>query len=368
MTSLIVRALLAASLAALTSPAHAQQRGRLAASFDPARVTPQLRRAAVVAPSLQSAVPEAQKSLLVGVPFAAVGFPNGFRLSNLGGRREVYIPVPQGIELGLADLVLGYDDVSAHEARRSIEILVNDRSVASLALDGKSTGRTVRIPLATAAVRDGFLKLSFLYSGAATQDRCIDVRYVGDSMTVRSDSAVEFKIGIAGAPNIMATAALMPKEVAILFSNPAPPAADIAAALTLARSVTATGRHVTFYHGMDSMPELLDGEDKRRWIRGLVVVGAFGGIAGRLDEPVVTHASAAGTVAVESTLAAARIGGVPILLVTDFGIGTDRTSAQQCIAIGATRYVLRLGPAGLHAERSGRPYQLQRARADAGAG
>ena len=34
------------------------------------------------------------KSLFVGVPFADTGFPDGFRLSNLGGRREIYIPVP----------------------------------------------------------------------------------------------------------------------------------------------------------------------------------------------------------------------------------------------------------------------------------
>ncbi len=92
--------------------------------------------------------------------------------------------MPQGIEANLAELVLVLDDVSAHEARRSLEILVNERSVSALALDGKSTGRTIRIPLTNSVVQDGFLKLSFLYSGAATQDRCIDVRYVGDSVTV----------------------------------------------------------------------------------------------------------------------------------------------------------------------------------------
>jgi hypothetical protein len=264
------------------------------------------------------AVPEApRKLLLVGVPFADIGFPNGFRLTNLGGRREVYVPVPQGIELGLGDLVIAYDDVSAHDAKRSLEILVNDRSVASLVLDGKSTARTVRVPLATAVAREGFLKLSFLYSGAATQDRCIDVRYVGDSITIRPESAVEFEIGITGVPNITATAALMPKDVAILLSNPAPPPADIAAALTVARSLTATGRHVAFYHGVDTMPEVVDRDDKRRWTRGLVVVGAFGRIAGRLDAPVITQANATGTAAFYSTLAAARIGGVPTLLVSD---------------------------------------------------
>ena len=55
----------------------------------------------------------------------------------------------------------------------------------------------MRVPLANATARDGFLKLSFVYSGAATQDRCIDVRYVGDSLTVRPETAIEIEIGIA---------------------------------------------------------------------------------------------------------------------------------------------------------------------------
>jgi cellulose synthase operon protein B len=317
-TSVSARFLLAASLTALASSAHAQQRRALAAPFEPSRLAPLVQRAAVIAPTPQGAISEApRKSLLVGVPFADVGFPDGFRFSNLGGRREVYIAVPQGVELNLAELVLAYDDVSAHEARRSLEILVNDRSVAALALDGKSTGRTVRIPLASAAVREGFLKLSFLYSGAATQDRCIDVRYVGDSVTIRAESAVEFEIGTSGTPNITATAALMPKDVAVLLSNLSPPAADIAAALTLARSLAATGRHITFYHGMNTMPNLVERDDNHRWTRGLIVVGGFGQVADRLDDPVATLASAAGSIAINNTLAAARIGGVPILLVTD---------------------------------------------------
>jgi len=316
--SLIARVLLAVSLAALVSSADAQRRPS-AAPLETARISLPLQRAAAVTPAAPAAVLRAPlKSLLVDLPFADVGFPDGFRLSNLGGRREVYIPVPQGIELNPAELVLAYDDVSAHEARRSLEILVNDRSIASLALDGKSTGRTVRVPLGAAAVAsEGFLKISFLYSGAATQDRCIDVRYVGDSITVRSESSVAFEVGIAGVPNIAATAALMPKDVAILLSDRAPPPADIAAALTLARSLTATGRQVRFYHGLDTMPDLVDGGDRRHWTRGLVVVGAFDRIADRLDAPVAMLVSASGSPAVNGTLASARIGGVPILLVTD---------------------------------------------------
>jgi hypothetical protein len=258
-----------------------------------------------------------QDSLLVGVPFANSGFPDGFRLSNLGGRREVYIPVPRGVELSLAELVLAYDDVSAHDARRSLEILVNDRSIAALALDGKSPGRTARISLANATVRDGFLKLSFVYSGAAPQDRCIDVRYVGDSLTIRPESTVEFAIGVSGTPNISATAAMMPREVAVLLSNPSAPPTDIAAALAISRSLTATGRQVTFFHGRDTMPNLVEPGNKRRWTRGLIVVGAFDKIADRLDAPVTTLVSLTADDPIDNTIAAARIGSVPILLVTD---------------------------------------------------
>jgi hypothetical protein len=314
--------LLASSLTLLTSTAYAQPQQPVSIRGEPPRALPQVRRpppvTAAIAPDPRVAVPEVSlKSLVVGVMLADVGYSNGFRLSNLGGRRDVYIPVPQGIELNLAELVLVFDDVSAHEARRSLEILVNDRSVSAVALDGKSTGRTVRVALANAAARDGFLKLSFLYSGAATQDRCIDVRYVGDSLTVRPESAVELEVGISGAPNITATAALMPQDVTILLSNPQLPAADIAAALTLARSLAVTGRKVTFYHGVASLPELVKREDRRRWTRGLIVVGSLDRMAGRIDAPVATLASTAGTAPIDNTLAAARIGGVPVLLVTD---------------------------------------------------
>ena len=41
-------------------------------------------------------------------------------------------------------------------------------------LDGKTRGRNIRIPLAKAKPKDGYIKLSFVYSGAATLDRCID--------------------------------------------------------------------------------------------------------------------------------------------------------------------------------------------------
>ncbi|MGP9810393.1 hypothetical protein ACTZWT_02655 [Rhodopseudomonas sp. NSM] len=283
------------------------------------RAQPQPRNMVAVVPEVREAPadPQLLKSISVGVLFANVGYPNGFRFSNLGGRREIYIPVPQGIELSLAALKLVFDDVSAHDARRSLEVLVNDRSVSAVALDGKSSARTVHVPLLGAVARDGFLKLSFLYSGAATQDRCIDVRYVGDSLTVRPESAVEFEVGVRGAPSIAATAALLPQNVAILLSDPSPPSEDVAAALTLARSLSANGRQISFYHGVENLPPLVKPDDRRQWIRGLIVVGGLDRMVGHVDAPLPSLASTAETTPIDNTLAAGRIGGIPMLMVTD---------------------------------------------------
>ena len=113
--------------------------------------------------------------------------------------------------------MLVLDDFSAHEARRNLEVQVNDRTVAAIVLDGKSRGRIVRVPLGNTVPKDGYLKLSFLYSGAATLDRCIDVRYVGDSLTIRPETAVEVDLGPAGELDVATTAALMPRDVAVVL-------------------------------------------------------------------------------------------------------------------------------------------------------
>lgn len=318
--SSLLRFVLTASILVQASTIHAQQRRPSAASPEVTRQTSPSQPPPLIAALKQAPMVDAPaRSLRVGVPIADAGYPEGFRLSNLGGRRELYIPVPQGGELSLAELVLSYDDVSAHEARRSLELLANDRSIASLVLDGKGTGRTARISLASASAREGFLKLSFVYSGAATQDRCIDVRYVGDSLTIRPETTVDFVIGMSGVPNIAVTAALMPRDVGILLSSDTPPPADIATALTIARSLKAGGRTVSFHHGSNAIPDMTDQDNKGRWTRGLIVVGSLERIADRLDAPAATLASYADGMYAKNALAVARINGVPVLLATDSG-------------------------------------------------
>jgi hypothetical protein len=252
--------------------------------------------------------------LISAITLADIGFANGVRFANLGGRRELFVPLPQSGEVAASDLLLVLDDVSAHDARRNLEVLINDRTVIAIVLDGKTRGRSVRIPLAKAKPKDGYVKLTFLYSGAATLDRCIDVRYVGDSLTIRPETAVEVDLGPTGVFDVATTAALMPREVALVLPGRRLAAGEIATALTVARSLIASARRVTFYRGYDALPELAKRGEAGRWTRGLVLIGTPADAAEVIDAPVGTLS---GALPAFGTLAAVRVGGTPALLVSD---------------------------------------------------
>lgn len=270
--------------------------------------------AVVARPVPENKPATAKRALLADVRLSDIGFLSGFRFANLGGRREVFLPLPQASEIAPSELVLVLDDMSAHEARRSLEVLVNDRSALAIMLDGRSTGRTVRVPLAGTSAKEGFLKLTFIYSGAATPDRCVDVRYVGDSLVIRPESAIEVDLGAGNVLDVATTAALMPRQVSLVLPGRRLTSADIVTALTVARSLLASGRRISWHSGYESLPDAAALPDATRWSRGIVVIGSLADLNARLDAPVVTLAAAGPN---HGTLAAVRIRGVPALLVAD---------------------------------------------------
>jgi cellulose synthase operon protein B len=283
---------------------------------------PVLHRPATVRAQTAAAVAEPAASarpvdLLAEVTLADIGFINGLRLSNLGGHQELFVPLPQDAEVTASELVLAVDDLSAHEAKRNLEVQANDRTVAAIALDGKSRDRIVRIPLGRMRPKEGYLKLTFLYSGAATLDRCIDVRYVGDSLTIRPETAVEVAVGSVGSLDVATTAMLMPRDVAIVLPSRRVAESEIATAVTVARSLISSGRRVSFHHGFEAVADLAKRDEAGRWAQGVVLVGPLAEAANVIDAPL---ARMAGAVQPLGTLAAVRVGGLPALLVSDSNV------------------------------------------------
>lgn len=260
------------------------------------------------------AVPPPPRGVLAVVTLADIGFVNGLRLANLGARRELFVPLPQDGEVAASNLALTFDDISAHDARRHLEVQVNDRTVVAIALDGKSRGRTVQIPLDKTRPKDGYLKISFSYSGAATLDRCIDVRYVGDSLTIRPETAVEVDVGPLNQLDVTTTAALMPRDVVIALPGRRVAESEIAGVLTVARSLVASGHRVSFHHGFEDLSSVAKRDETGRWTRGVVLIGPVAEAASAVDSPLT---KVAGTVQPLSTLAVVRLGGLPALLISD---------------------------------------------------
>jgi hypothetical protein len=270
--------------------------------------------------------------LFATVSLADIGFTEGFRFGNLGGRREVFVPLPQGGEAVADEFVLVLDDVSAYEARRNLIVMINDR-VAAVGLDGHSTGRVVRIPVPKVKTKDGFLKLTFIYSGAATQDRCIDVRSVGDSLIIRPESAVEVDVGPTNALDIPTTVALLPHEVAILLPKRRLSPTELATAVTVARALAASGHRTSFVQGAGALPEISKVGETRRWTRGLIMVGQIDDVAAFIDAPLAT---VAGPIPALGSIAAVRVSGVPALMVSEAAAGeVGRLLASA--SLGATR-------------------------------
>jgi hypothetical protein len=321
----IVYRVLAASLAAtsslgaplLAAPHHAAPAQNAAPLV--ARATPLAPPLPPQAPSLVA--PVQPNGLFAAVTLADIGFVNGFRFANLGGRREVFVPVPQNADVRPRALMLVIDDMSAFEARRNLQVLVNDRAVTAIALDGKGDHRSVRVPLSNAAAKDGFIKLSFVYSGAVTPDRCIDVRYVGDSLTIRPETGIEIGIGAEQPLDVATTAALMPTDMAVVLPARSLTPSDFATALAIGRSLISSGRRVTYYRGQEALPQLARRDEAGRWMRGIVMVGGFDDTTGLID---AAFARVAGEPQVFGRIGAIRIEGVPALLV----------SSQNAVQVG----------------------------------
>jgi hypothetical protein len=309
---------------------------------------PQAAAVAAPAPAPAAASEPKPNGLTSAVTLADLGFVNGLHFSALGGHHELYVPLPDDGDVTARDLVLTFDDFTAHDAKRNLVVQVNDRTVAAIALDGNGRDSTLRVPLGGARPKGGYLKLSLLYSGAATPDYCIDVRYVGDSMTIRPQTAVEIDVGEAGRLDVATTAALMPRDVAVVLPARRLAETEMATAITVGRALISSGRRVSFYDGYDAVADLAKRDEDGRWARGIILVGPLADAEGVIDSPIAT---VAGDLRNFGMIDAVRIRGLPSLVVADAAsvraarlFGTPMFAATRGLASASVGQVSAMDP------------------------
>ena len=103
------------------------------------------------------------------------------------GTRAPYVVATENDSLNGASMLFGYLLTNTAQIFADVRTYWSPESVKRV------SGHTLE-----GAAAGGILHL--INSGAATLDRCIDVRYVGDSLTVRPETAVEVNVGPHGTP------------------------------------------------------------------------------------------------------------------------------------------------------------------------
>ena len=205
--------------------------------------------AMTVAPA---APPPKPSGLVAAVTLADIGFINGLHFANLGGHRELFVPLPQGADVTATTLTLVIDDFSAHEAKRNLEVQLNDRTVAAIALDGQGRGRAVQC---RSARREAEGRLSqtlvslFRRGHAGSLHRRALCRRQPDGAA--GDRGRYRDRLSAGRLDVATTAALMPRDVAVVLPTPArwPRPRSRPPSRWRARSIS-SGRRVSFHHGL----------------------------------------------------------------------------------------------------------------------
>ncbi len=151
---------------------------------------------AMPAPAMPAPAAPRPRGPLAEVTLADIGFVNGLRFANLGGHRELFVPLPQRGDVDGERFGAGARrSQRARGAAQSRSAGQRPHRRRHRARRQKPRPHRPHSARQDQCRRTAISNSSFLYSGAATLDRCIDVRYVGDSLTIRPETAVEVDLG-----------------------------------------------------------------------------------------------------------------------------------------------------------------------------
>ncbi|MBC6718319.1 hypothetical protein H9Q09_19225 [Aurantimonas sp. DM33-3] len=198
-----------------------------------------------------------------------LGFDEGLQFSGLNGERELFFPV---VAEAAQDMVLRLSlrSQSAFASRRSMQVLVGDQIVFARGLGNEDESFTVEKAIDPASVENGFVKVTLRYSGAITEDRCVDQRVAGDFLSVLPGSALEVALDPAALDTIDRVLAMMPDDVVIRMPERDLREAEMAALIRINAALVARNARVTFDRAAD--PAATDGSGDALWSTGTIAL------------------------------------------------------------------------------------------------
>lgn len=207
---------------------------------------------------------EMPSELIRTIEMAQIGWPSGLYFSQLSGSAEVYIPIPEPEAVLSATLSLDLKNFYTVKTNRYLEIRGRQQVVKIIDLDKAGPEAQIEISINPSLVENGYLRLSFVYSGAASNNVCFDERASGDGLLITASSHLRLVIKSKFLRDARAISGFLPLDVNIAFPDGPIDLRDMIAALHTSIFFGARNGRVTFG------PQ--DVEQGTSWKRGQILI------------------------------------------------------------------------------------------------
>jgi len=180
---------------------------------------PALSQSAGDAPAVQS---RATETLRRTVRFDEIGFDAGIEFRQLSGETTFFLPAARAEAIEGAMLRIELEHGESLKTERFLSVALADRVVKVASLEGSSGRMTVEVPVPEGAITGGFLKVTLGYSGAHSEQLCIDERASGDFVFIRPSSALELYVRGGELDRPLDVARLMPRDKRLVLDGQGP--------------------------------------------------------------------------------------------------------------------------------------------------
>ena len=113
-------------------------------------------------------------------------------------------------------------------------------------LPGTPERQTLKIPLDGVEASNGFVKISVRYGHVLPDNRCVDIRFAGDHLTIMPETSLQLSFEKAAVDSVASALTLMPRDVAVYLPGRDLSSREFGAALEAARALREAGRRVRF--------------------------------------------------------------------------------------------------------------------------
>ena len=189
----------------------------LASTVAPVLLVPQESHAGAIADTLAAGTKDRVITRKVTLEDLGIGTP--VALGSTAAERDIYIPVPAGVELIDPTLYFEGRYLRADGGQTTYTLSADDRMLLARSPTDDGGAADTSISIDGAARDNGFVHLKVNWSSSTGQYYCDDARPIGNMLEIDPDTYLEFGYAASAVTDISTAWSALPTEVTLLVSG-----------------------------------------------------------------------------------------------------------------------------------------------------